>query len=53
MRNWISRLLAAVGAGGRKAEADVSYDPALDDDASGGDIPSPAESGDGPDRAPR
>jgi hypothetical protein len=38
MRNWINRFLAAIGVGGRKAEADVSYDSALDDEASGGDI---------------
>jgi hypothetical protein len=28
MAGWIDRLLAAIGMGGRKAEADVSYDPA-------------------------
>jgi hypothetical protein len=36
MAGWMSRFLAAIGAGGRKAEADVSYDPALDDKAKGG-----------------
>jgi hypothetical protein len=53
MRDWISRFLAAIGAGGRKAEADVSYDPALDDEAGGGDIPPPPEPGDRPGRTPR
>ena len=43
MHPWISRFLAAIGVGGRKAEADVSYDRALDDDASGGDIESSPE----------
>jgi hypothetical protein len=28
MAKWVERLLAAIGVGGRKAEADVSYDPA-------------------------
>lgn len=28
MAGWIDRLLAAIGIGGRKAEADVAYDPA-------------------------
>ena len=28
MTGWIDRFLAAIGLGGRKAEADVSYDPA-------------------------
>ena len=36
MAGWVSRFLAAIGVGGRKAEADVSYDPALDDKANGG-----------------
>jgi hypothetical protein len=36
MAGWISRFLAAIGAGG-KAEADVSYDPALQDSAKGGE----------------
>lgn len=30
MTGWKDRLLAAIGLGGRKAEADVSYDPARD-----------------------
>jgi hypothetical protein len=29
MAGWLNRLLAAIGAGGRKSEADVSYDPAV------------------------
>ncbi len=37
MAGWMSRFLAAIGIGGNKAESDVSYDPALDEDASGGD----------------
>jgi hypothetical protein len=28
MAKWVERLLAAIGMAGRKAEADVSYDPA-------------------------
>jgi hypothetical protein len=36
MSGWLSRFLAAIGAGGRKAEADVSYDPALEDQTEGG-----------------
>jgi len=36
MSGWMSRVLAAVGLG-NKAEADVSYDPALDEDATGGE----------------
>jgi hypothetical protein len=28
MTGWIDRFLAAIGLGGRKAEADVSQDPA-------------------------
>jgi hypothetical protein len=50
MANWLSTILAAIGAGGRKAEADVSYDPALEDQATGGtpgsggsDLSAPAE----------
>jgi hypothetical protein len=35
MAKWLNRLLAAIGAGG-KAEPDVSYDPALDNQAGGG-----------------
>ncbi|HXP58120.1 MAG TPA: hypothetical protein VN847_24375 [Streptosporangiaceae bacterium] len=30
-------MLAAIGLGGNKAESDVSYDPALDDNATGGE----------------
>ena len=37
MPQWMSRILAAMGVGGNKAEADVSYDPALDEDAAGGE----------------
>jgi len=37
MAGWMHRVLAAIGRGGNKAEADVSYDPALDEDASGGE----------------
>ena len=37
MPQWISRFLAAIGVGGNKAEADVSYDPALDEGAGGGE----------------
>lgn len=36
MTKWLSRFLAAIGAGGRKAEADVSYDPALENKTAGG-----------------
>ena len=36
MAGLMNRLLAAIGIGG-KAEADVSYDPALDEDATGGE----------------
>ena len=36
MANWLCRLLAAIGAGGRKTEADVSYDPARKGQADGG-----------------
>ncbi len=36
MAGWMNRLLAAIGAGGRKTEADVSYDPAVQDHADGG-----------------
>src|SRR3954452_12811463 len=35
MAGWIHRFLAAIGAGGHKAEADVSYDPALENHAAG------------------
>ena len=37
MAGWMSRLLAAIGIGGSKTEPDVSYDPALDEDAGGGE----------------
>jgi hypothetical protein len=37
MPQWMSRILAAIGVGGDKAEADVSYDPALDENATGGE----------------
>ena len=33
----MSKFLAAIGLGGNKAEADVSYDPALDEDVTGGE----------------
>ena len=36
MSGWVSRFLAAIGAGRHKAEADVSYDPVVDDNADGG-----------------
>jgi hypothetical protein len=42
MSGWLSRFLAAIGIGGGKAEADVSYDPALDDRAKGG-APGPGD----------
>jgi hypothetical protein len=37
MTELIRRFLAAIGVGGHKTEADVSYDPALDDNAAGGE----------------
>lgn len=37
MPSWIDRFLAAVGMGDRKAEADVSYDPALVRNTAGGE----------------
>jgi hypothetical protein len=37
MAGMMSRILAAIGIGGNKAEADVSYDPALDENAGGGE----------------
>jgi len=43
MSGWVSRFLAAIGAGGHKAEADVSYDPVVDDKAGGSDLDSPTE----------
>jgi hypothetical protein len=36
MAQWLSRILAAIGAGSRKAETDVSYEPALEDQTTGG-----------------
>ena len=33
----MNRFLTAIGVGGTKAEADVSYDPALDENATGGE----------------
>jgi hypothetical protein len=35
MAGWLNRFLAAIGVRG-KAEADVSYDPAVQDSADGG-----------------
>jgi hypothetical protein len=35
MTGWIDRAMAALGLGGRKPEADVSYDPAQVDRSSG------------------
>jgi hypothetical protein len=43
MSGWVSRFLAAIGAGGHKAEADVSYDPAVDDRSGDSDLGRPAE----------
>ena len=50
MSGWVSRFFAAIGAGRHKAEADVSYDPVVDDNADGGapgpggsDLDRPAE----------
>jgi hypothetical protein len=37
MTELIRRFLAAIGVGGHTTEADVSYDPALDDNAAGGE----------------
>ena len=37
MPQWMNRFLTAIGVGGNKAEADVSYDPALDENATGGE----------------
>ena len=37
MAGLMSKFLAAIGLGGNKAEADVSYDPALDENATGGE----------------
>jgi hypothetical protein len=35
MTGWIHRFLAAIGVGGYKTEADVSYDPVLENHAAG------------------
>lgn len=43
MGGWMSRVLAAMGVGARKTEADVSYDPVLDD-SKGGGTPGPGGS---------
>jgi hypothetical protein len=46
MTRWIDRTLAALGLGGRKPEADVSYDPAQVDRSTGRAAkPAPAEEG--------
>jgi hypothetical protein len=37
MAGWMHKMLAAIGLGGNKAESDVSYDPALDENATGGE----------------
>ncbi|HTU73588.1 MAG TPA: hypothetical protein VMG38_08720 [Trebonia sp.] len=44
-RWWVPRFLAAIGIGHRKAEDDVSYDPALDEDLSGDDLAQSGERG--------
>jgi len=36
MSEWVSRFPAAIGAGRHKAEADMSYNPVVDDNADGG-----------------
>lgn len=36
MAGLMNRFLAAIGIGGRKTEADVSYDPAPEDNTAGG-----------------
>lgn len=46
MAGWINRLLAAIGAGGRKTEADMSYDPAVHGNT-GDRTPGPPDSGQG------
>jgi hypothetical protein len=43
---WTGRIMAALGIGGRKPEADVSYDPAQKD-RSGGRAPRPASANQG------
>lgn len=40
MDRWVARFLAAIGVSHCKAEDDVSYDPALDEDAPGSDLAS-------------
>jgi hypothetical protein len=42
-RWWVPRFLAAIGIGHRKAEDDVSYDPALDEDLNGDDLARPGK----------
>jgi hypothetical protein len=37
MAGLMNKFLAAIGLGGNKAEADVSYDPALDESTTGGE----------------
>ena len=37
MASLMHRFLTAIGLSGNKAEADVSYDPALDENATGGE----------------
>ena len=37
MAGLMSKFLTAIGLNGSKAEADVSYDPALDENATGGE----------------
>jgi hypothetical protein len=46
-RWWVPRFLAAIGIGHRKAEDDVTYDPALDEDLNGGDLAPPGKRGKG------
>jgi hypothetical protein len=45
MAEWMDRLKAALGVGGRKTEADVSFDPAQQgprrDDTTTGEAPAP------------
>ena len=38
MQRWVARFLAAIGVSHRKAEDDVTYDPALDEDVPGSDL---------------
>jgi hypothetical protein len=37
MAGLMSKFLNAIGLNGSKAESDVSYDPALDENATGGE----------------